>query len=105
VLLGADMPLADLPLAAKRSQSAAIVLSGSLEPDAQMLAEQLPALVAAAGVPVFIGGLTQCGDATRSWRPARFRSATTSRTAAAHRDTRKLRHCPLNETDTTGPRT
>jgi len=58
VLLGADMPLADLPLAAKRSQSAAIVLSGSVEPDAQMLAEQLPALVAAAGVPVFIGGLT-----------------------------------------------
>jgi len=58
VLLGADMPLADLPLAAKRSQSAAIVLSGSVEPDAQMLAEQLPALVAAAGMPVFIGGLT-----------------------------------------------
>lgn len=58
VLLGADMPLADLPIAAKRSQSAAIVLSGSLEPKPQMLAEQLPALVAAAGMTVFIGGLT-----------------------------------------------
>jgi DNA-binding transcriptional MerR regulator len=58
VLLGADMPLADLPLAAKRSQSTTIVLSGSIEPDPQMLAEQLPTLVAAAGMPVFIGGLT-----------------------------------------------
>jgi DNA-binding transcriptional MerR regulator len=58
VLLGADMPLADLPLAAKRSQSAAIVLSGSVEPDPHMLTEQLPALVAAAGMPVLIGGLT-----------------------------------------------
>jgi DNA-binding transcriptional MerR regulator/methylmalonyl-CoA mutase cobalamin-binding subunit len=58
VLLGSNMPLADLTLAAKRSQSAAIVLSGSLEPRPQMLAEQLPALVAAAGIPVFIGGLT-----------------------------------------------
>jgi DNA-binding transcriptional MerR regulator len=58
VLLGADMPLADLPLAAKRSQCAAIALSGSIEPSSQMLTEQLPALVAAAGVAVFIGGLT-----------------------------------------------
>ncbi|HWR86871.1 MAG TPA: MerR family transcriptional regulator [Acidiferrobacterales bacterium] len=58
VLLGADMPLAELPIAAKRSQSTAIVLSGSLEPDPQLFAEQLPALVAAAGIPVFIGGLT-----------------------------------------------
>jgi len=58
VLLGANMPLADLPLAAERSQSTAIALSGSLEPDPRLLAEQLPALVAAAGIPVFIGGLT-----------------------------------------------
>jgi DNA-binding transcriptional MerR regulator len=58
VLLGADMPLADLPLAAKRSQSAAIALSGSIVPKPQLLTEQLPALVAAAGMPVFIGGLT-----------------------------------------------
>jgi len=58
VLLGANMPLTDLPLAAKRSKSDAIVLSGSIEPDPQMLSEQLPALVAAAGMPVFIGGLT-----------------------------------------------
>lgn len=58
VLLGPDMPLAELPITAKRSQSAAIVLSGSLEPDSHLFAEKLPALVAAAGIPVFIGGLT-----------------------------------------------
>lgn len=58
VLLSSDMPFADLPLAARRSQSTAIVLSGSIEPDQQLLAEQLPVLVAAAGMPVFIGGLT-----------------------------------------------
>lgn len=58
VLLGPDMPLAELPIAAKRSQSAAIVLSGLLDPDPMLFAEKLPALVAAAGTPVFIGGLT-----------------------------------------------
>lgn len=58
VLLGANMPLADLPLAAKRSKSDAIVLSGSIEPDPVILSDQLPALVAAAGMPVFVGGLT-----------------------------------------------
>jgi len=58
VLLGSDLPLADLPLAAKRSQSVAIVLSGSIEPDPQILTEQLPALVAAVGMLIFIGGLT-----------------------------------------------
>lgn len=58
VLLGANMPLADLPLAAKRSKSDAIVLSGSVEPNAHLFSEQLPALVAAADMPVFVGGLT-----------------------------------------------
>lgn len=58
VLLGADMPFAELPIAAKRSQSTAIVLSGSLEPEPSLCGAQLPALIAAAGIPVFIGGLT-----------------------------------------------
>lgn len=58
VLLGANMPLADLPLAAKHSKSDAIVLSGSVEPNAHLFSEQLPALVAAADMPVFVGGLT-----------------------------------------------
>jgi DNA-binding transcriptional MerR regulator len=56
VLLGADMPLAELPLAARRSHSAAIVVSGSLEPAPGVLDGGLAALVAAARVPVFVGG-------------------------------------------------
>jgi len=56
VLLGADMPLAELAPAAHRSRAAAIVLSGAIEPRPSLLAEELPALVAKAGVPVFIGG-------------------------------------------------
>jgi DNA-binding transcriptional MerR regulator len=58
VLLGADMPLAELSHAAHRAQCAAIVLSGSIEPKAELLHVQLPALVNAAGVPVFVGGGT-----------------------------------------------
>ncbi len=57
VLLGADMPLSELPVAAKHAQSNAIVLSGSIEPAADVLARQLPELVHAATVPVFIGGI------------------------------------------------
>ena len=56
VLLGADMPLAGLAAAAQRSRAAAIVLSGAIEPRPALLADELPALVASAGVPVFIGG-------------------------------------------------
>jgi DNA-binding transcriptional MerR regulator len=57
VLLGANMPLSELPAAVKRAQCQAIVLSGSMSPAASVLAEDLPALVAAAGVPVFVGGM------------------------------------------------
>ena len=56
VLLGADMPLAELPHAARRSQCDAVVLSGSIEPAAALLQDELPRLVRKAGVPVFIGG-------------------------------------------------
>jgi DNA-binding transcriptional MerR regulator len=56
VLLGADMPLAELPHAARRSQSDAVVLSGSTEPAPGLLQEGLPRLVREAGVPVFVGG-------------------------------------------------
>jgi len=58
VLLGADMPLAELPHAARQAQCAAIVLSGSLEPQPELLRTQLAELVRSAGVPVFIGGGT-----------------------------------------------
>jgi DNA-binding transcriptional MerR regulator/methylmalonyl-CoA mutase cobalamin-binding subunit len=56
VILGADMPLEDLAHAAERTGSAAIVLSGLLELPADVLRKQLPALVEASGVPVFMGG-------------------------------------------------
>jgi DNA-binding transcriptional MerR regulator/methylmalonyl-CoA mutase cobalamin-binding subunit len=56
VLLGADMPLADLPGATRRSDSDAIVLSGVTEPERDLLGMQLPELVREAGVPVFVGG-------------------------------------------------
>lgn len=58
VLLGADMPLAELGYAARRSQADAIVLSGSIEPAPGLLESELPKLVLEAGVPVFVGGLT-----------------------------------------------
>lgn len=58
VLLGADMPLADLPHAARRAQCDAIVLSGSVEPEPSLLSQALPQLTAAIDIPVFVGGLT-----------------------------------------------
>ncbi len=58
VLLGADMPLAELAYAAHRSQVAAVVLSGSVEPRQELLEQDLPLLVREAGVPIFVGGLT-----------------------------------------------
>jgi len=57
VLLGADMPLKEIQYAAQRSKAAAVVLSGSIEPDAALFATELPQL-AAPGLPVFVGGLT-----------------------------------------------
>lgn len=57
VLLGPNMPLGELSLAARRSSSDAIVLSGSIEPTAQAR-HDLAALVAATALPVFVGGVT-----------------------------------------------
>lgn len=56
VILGADMPLEELAVAADRTGSAAIVLSGLLELPTDLLTAELPALVEAAKVPVFMGG-------------------------------------------------
>jgi MerR family transcriptional regulator, light-induced transcriptional regulator len=58
VALGANVPLAELASAAKRTGCAAIVLSSCMEPQPGMLSRDLPALVRAAQVPVFVGGLT-----------------------------------------------
>jgi DNA-binding transcriptional MerR regulator len=58
ILLGADMPLAELPLVVERTKCDAIVLSGSIKPSPELLAEQLPELVKRVAVPVFVGGTT-----------------------------------------------
>jgi len=58
VALGANLPLAELANAAKRTACSAIVLSSSVQPQPETLSRDLPALVRAAQVPVFVGGLT-----------------------------------------------
>jgi len=58
VLLGANMPLEDLPTVVRRAEIDAIVLSGSMQPETGLLDARLPKLVSGAGVPVCVGGLT-----------------------------------------------
>jgi DNA-binding transcriptional MerR regulator/methylmalonyl-CoA mutase cobalamin-binding subunit len=58
ILLGANMPLEDLPHAVQRSGADAVVLSGTGKPSTETLNRGLPALVRALRVPVFCGGLT-----------------------------------------------
>ena len=56
ILLGADMPLDELPAAARKTGCEAIVLSGVLRPDLDVLARALPDLAKKSPVPVFLGG-------------------------------------------------
>lgn len=56
VLLGANMPLRELPLAVRRARCRAIALSSSVEPSAELWREELPRLVKESPVPVCIGG-------------------------------------------------
>lgn len=56
VLLGANMPLKELPLAARHARCRAIVLSSSMDPPPALWREELPRLVAESPVPVCIGG-------------------------------------------------
>ncbi|NIP18508.1 MAG: MerR family transcriptional regulator [Xanthomonadales bacterium] len=56
VMLGADMPLDELAAAARKTESAAIVLSGLVPPERATLKSELPALVIESEVPVFVGG-------------------------------------------------
>jgi len=58
VLLGADMPLQEIPLVAHRAKCDAVVLTGTIQPSHDLLTNQLPGLVTKAMVPVFIGGKT-----------------------------------------------
>lgn len=56
VLLGADTPLEEVAIAARRSRCDAVILSMSVDPSPGILERRLPALVREAGVPVFVGG-------------------------------------------------
>jgi cobalamin-dependent methionine synthase I len=54
--LGANMPLEELAVVASRTDCDAIVLSGAIEPSAGTLTRNLPQLVKAVDIPVFVGG-------------------------------------------------
>ena len=56
ILLGADMPLDDLPGVANKTGCQAIILSGFLHPGTKLLEQALPALARQSKVPVFLGG-------------------------------------------------
>jgi DNA-binding transcriptional MerR regulator/methylmalonyl-CoA mutase cobalamin-binding subunit len=56
VLLAAQTPFEELPAAARRGHCSAVVLSATLTAPQSLIGDQLPAIVAAAGVPVFVGG-------------------------------------------------
>ena len=56
--LGANMPLNELASVARKMNCEAIVLSGAIEPQGQMLRDDLPALVNESSIPVLIGGLS-----------------------------------------------
>ena len=56
IVLGADMPLSELPAAAVKTGCAAIVLSGLIAPDTATLKSDLADAISRLSVPVFIGG-------------------------------------------------
>lgn len=62
ILLGANMPLGELPAAIKKTGSDALVLSGVVEPEENIINEQLPRLVKGLSVPVFLGGAAAAGS-------------------------------------------
>lgn len=57
ILLGANMPLEELPLVMKRSQSQALILSGGEAQSTEALERGLKTLTAAVRQPVFVGGV------------------------------------------------
>jgi len=56
ILLGANMPIEELPLAVTRAKAAAIVLSGYAGHDLSTIQQAIEQLVKSVTVPVFIGG-------------------------------------------------
>jgi len=76
VILGADTPLDEVAHAQRHARCDGIVLSGSVDPTPGVL-DALRALVAAAAVPVLVGGQAAVRRDARSARPAPCRSALT----------------------------
>lgn len=56
ILLGANMPLEELPMVVDRTSAQGIVLSGSASIEPPIINASLPALLQQVTVPVFIGG-------------------------------------------------
>jgi len=56
ILLGANMPLAELPHVIHRTRSDGIVLSGSIQLDANTFKTELENLAQVSNIPVFVGG-------------------------------------------------
>jgi DNA-binding transcriptional MerR regulator len=56
IYLGGDTPLAELIEPVRRTGAQGVLLSSSIDPEPEVLREDLPHLVEAAEVPIFIGG-------------------------------------------------
>jgi DNA-binding transcriptional MerR regulator/methylmalonyl-CoA mutase cobalamin-binding subunit len=56
LVLGANLPLDQIPVVLERRHCQAVVLSGSARPARGLFPDQLGTLVRQAGVPVFVGG-------------------------------------------------
>lgn len=56
IVLGADMPLAEIPAAITKTKSLAVVLSSMISPKPELIRAELSELVSRTSVPVFLGG-------------------------------------------------
>jgi len=56
VVLGADMPFAEIAAACRRAACQGVVISGSIDPPEGLLERSLAKLVRETGLPVFVGG-------------------------------------------------
>src|SRR5690606_23049174 len=64
ILLGADMPLNEIPKVVTKTRAAAVVLSCTIQPGWQVVERDLKALAKALAVPLFIGGAGTCDSET-----------------------------------------
>ncbi len=58
ISLGANVPMKELPVVVKRTCPETLVLSSSIDPPPELWLEELPGVVAAVDIPVFLGGRT-----------------------------------------------